>query len=157
MYNKEVTEAMAGQFRHKAFLRLDDEGTAEWAKKLIGTAEVIEINVSVSHGRDGKTYTEAKQKRIKNVVESSEILSIPPIDKDNNIGLTGYYLVGKGFYQHTYSIDFISQNLLPKSSTVQDFVPAPDSYQRLEDWTDEDLHRLGIYHILNPEIEAMDE
>ena len=150
IYNREVTEAIVGQFRHKAILRLDDVGTAEWAEKLIGKAEIIETNTSVSHGKEGKTYTEARQRRIKNVVESSEILCIPPIDSANGIGLTGYYLVGKGFYEHTYPISYIEQGLLAKSNEVPDFIPAPDAYQRLDDWTREDLDRLGIFRILHP-------
>jgi hypothetical protein len=156
-YNEKVAKAIMGQFQNKAFLKLNEAETAEWASKLIGTAEIIEPTRSTTFSKDGKSYTTGEIRKIINTVEPSQLLSIAPINKKLSQGLTGYYLVGHGLYSYTYSIDFITQNLLPKSSEVEDFIPAPDSYQKLEDWTDEDLHRLGIYHILNPELETMDE
>jgi DNA polymerase III delta prime subunit len=156
-YNEKVAKAITGQFEHKAFLKLNEAATAEWASKLIGTAEIVEPTISTTFSKDGKSYTRGEIRKIINAVEPSELLGIAPLDETLNIGLTGYYLVGHGLYNYTYSINFITKNLLPKSSTVQDFIPAPDSYQKLEDWTDEDLHRLGIYHILNPEIDDLDE
>jgi hypothetical protein len=69
--------------------------------------------------------------------------------------MIGYYL-GQKAYQLLYPIDFIRQNLWAKSDKAPDFIKSPDSYQRLEPWAEEDLHRLGIHHILRPNLQDMD-
>lgn len=152
VYNEKVAEAITGQFRHKAFLRLDSEPTAEWASKLIGDAEIRRITEGTTMSKDGRNRTLTEQFQTIRVIKASEFLSILPINQNIGQGMTGYYL-GQKAYKHFYTLDFISQNLLPKSDKVSDFIKSPDSYQRLESWTDEDLRRLGIHHILRPDLQ----
>lgn len=149
VYNEKVAEAITGQFRHKAFLRLDSEPTAEWASKLIGDAEIRRITEGVTMSKDGRNRTLTEQFQTIRVVKPSEFLSILPINENIGQGMIGYYL-GQKAYQLLYPIDFIRQNLWAKSDKVPDFLKSPDSYQRLEPWTEEDLHRLSIHHILRP-------
>jgi type IV secretory pathway TraG/TraD family ATPase VirD4 len=156
VYNEKITAAITGQFRHKAFLRLDEPHTAEWASKLIGDAKIERKTEGVTRSSQGRSVTTGYQYETTRVVQESVFMSIDPINKERGQGLTGYYL-GVDAYPLIYPIDVISNDLLPKSSMVKDFIPAPHSYQKLQDWTDEDLHRLGIYHILNPKLDDLYE
>jgi hypothetical protein len=105
--------------------------------------------------KDGRNRTLTEQFQTIRVVKPSEFLSILPINENIGQGMIGYYL-GQKAYQLLYPIDFIRQNLWAKSDKAPDFIKSPDSYQRLEPWAEEDLHRLGIHHILRPNLQDMD-
>ena len=149
-YGREVTESMFGQFRHKAFLKMSDVETAEWASRIMSESEVKRQQSSTVY-REGASRIIVWSERtgasqtIQNVrtVLPAELLTIPSINPPSNQGLTGFYQLDK-LHKHYEPWDKLQAKLQPRDESVSDFEPAPDEWQRLPPWTEDDWHRLGI-------------
>lgn len=139
-----VADEIIGQCAHKALLRVECPVTAEWASKLLGEYEEEESTETVG-GNNSRSVTKRKVKR--EAVLPSEFLSLPPTTPAN--GLTGYFLAPDlGAYKNTISGAELARTLMPLSATVPGFVPRPESAQVLKTWTNADLERLTLGHVL---------
>lgn len=154
MYGKEVAETILAQCRFKGFLKLSDHESAAWASKSIGdielkrqqrtsTFESILMDLTGVSSRAGAT--EVIQQR--NLVIPAEFINIPPINPITNYGLTGYYQV-VDCHRNYDSWNSLSARLSPPAEYVEDYLPAPDSHQRLKPWTEMDWERLGITEVM---------
>jgi Type IV secretion-system coupling protein DNA-binding domain len=138
-----VADEILGQCAHKALLRAESSETAEWSSKVLGEYEEEEF--SYTEGSNSRSVTKRKVKR--ESVLPSEFLTIPPTTPAN--GLTGYFLAPDlGAYKNTISGDELSRILTPLDAAVPGFVPRPESAQVLKPWTDADLERLTLGHVL---------
>jgi len=178
VYGENMAGALTGQCNCKAILRLESPKTAEWASKLFGEYEAIEIRTSesfsnTSGGSGGSssgggggsfnwnsssgsnwsstrslTYSEEYAKR-QSVLES-QLYAIPPTSAET--GLTGYYLVpGIGPYRHTYPGSWLFGGGLAKvSGDVEDILLRDPEQQWLRTWDESDSIKR---HIVAPLLE----
>ena len=164
VYGAEQTNALTGQCNNKAILRLESPPTGEWASKLFGSYEAIEVRKSHTTGKsrpsswaagqggqdsDSTTYAEQYVKR--EAVLESEFAIIPTTTQEN--GLTGYYIVPSvGTYKHVYGGDwlFSGKALAEPVTDVADMDRRSPDAQYLKPWTDADYHRLKF-----PELEPV--
>ncbi|MBW4473941.1 MAG: type IV secretion system DNA-binding domain-containing protein [Stenomitos rutilans HA7619-LM2] len=150
IYGDGMSEAITGQFRHKAMLRLDEPRTAEWTAQSIGEQQ-LDRKTKVYKDEGGELFGyndptgKSQQIITERTVLPAEFLNIPPIDSDQ--GLTGYYRT-RFTHKHTYPLRFLAENLQPPNKACADFFAAPDHYQRLRLWDREDWKRLGITSIM---------
>ena len=149
-YGKEAAESMLGQFRHKAFLKMSDVETAEWASRIMAEQEVNRLQATTVYReaawralhwseRTGATQT-IQQVR---TVLPAELLTIPAINPPSNHGMSGFYQLDR-LHRHYEKWDKLQAKLQPRDADSLDFDPAPPEWQRLARWTIDDLHRLGI-------------
>lgn len=152
LYGRDMANVIVSQFMNKAFLRLSDEATAQWAEHLIGQKELLRMtrnrqfnglmgfmtgwDISARHG-ESENYV------IKSAVLASEFREILPINAVRNQGLTGWY-VGHYVYKHYFPFDQLMAQLIPPTPDVQDRLDAPDHWQRFEPWDLDDLARLNL-------------
>lgn len=152
-YGKEITESMMGQVRHKAFLKLSDVPTAEWASGNMGDIEIKRHQSTTAFQRGigglitwndltGGSQT-IQQTRL---VMPSEFINIPAVHPPTNQGLTGYYQTSINYKNYT-SWDKLLPMLQPADNSIE-VENAPPSWQRLDPWTYEDWERLGITEVM---------
>lgn len=155
VYGSEAAHTITGQFRHKAFLKMDEPMTADWACKLIGQHRIIRQTSSYNHEEAignwltgtlnyGAKASKTEQIQTEYLVLPADLLNIPPVGKRQ--GLTGYYST-RANYCHTYSPRFLRKVLRPKGE-MADFIPVPDHFQELRPWDEQDWERLGITHLM---------
>jgi hypothetical protein len=150
-YGKEVTDSILGQIRYKAFLKMSDAPTAQWASMQMGETEIKRQQATSSYERgiggligwsDRRTGgTQTIQQTP--LVMPSEFMNIPAVHPENNQGVTGYYQTNINYKNYT-PWDKLQPWLQPADTSVTTH-PAPASWQFLEPWTEEeDWQRLGI-------------
>jgi hypothetical protein len=135
---REIAHEILGQCCNKAFFHLESPETAKYASQVIGDEEVVEWRRSVS---DKTSWSEHVTKR--EAVLPSQFLTIPPPKRETGIG--GYYVVPHvGAYYTTLSGDFIEETLLPRDTSVPDFVKRPVTDLYLARFTADELSSLGL-------------
>ncbi len=157
VYGREVAHEIVGLCSNKAILRTDSPGTAEWASRLFGEREVLEIRRTRSENEgeskqpgqwsagssSGISNSEQEQLSKREVVLSSQFMDMLPTNPTN--GLSGYYLIPTiGAYFARISGESIARELLPADESVPNVEPRLESEQYLSAWTDEDFRRLGL-------------
>lgn len=157
VYGPDATEALLGQFGHKAFLRLEGDSTAQWASRAVGEVEQFEYTYGTSTSRgsstggiSNSTTTSINEARVrKAALMPSHFLTIPPTNSRN--GLTGFYSSPEiGVWQHTYA----SQQLWDRDEsatplTSRDAVDEADI--PLRPFDSADLQRLRLPEDAQPE------
>lgn len=150
VYGADDTATIVSQCRHKALLRVEDEDTAEFCSKLIGDAEVKIMTSSYQWQQDvgrlvghGEKSGSNEQRRFQRAVLSSNFQNIDPVDFDNNLGLSGYY-ISRFVHQHTYSVQELKELLPRPDDSYPNFVAKDAQFMQLMPWTDGDLERLGL-------------
>jgi type IV secretory pathway TraG/TraD family ATPase VirD4 len=150
-YGKETTDAMLGQIRHKAFLKLSDSVTAEWASQQFGDVELkrTQGTTKFNTGAAGLiVYSDRtggsqiiQQTRL---VLASEIMHVPAINDATGQGMTGYYMANTELYKDYTPWNTLEQLITPPNPLMDNFQEAPASWQKLVPWTADDWERLGI-------------
>lgn len=139
-YGKEAAEELAGECNHKALLRVESPETAEWASRVVGEYEAMEIKKSQGPNGGPPSLTEDIVRRPS--LLPSEFTALPVTNPTN--GLTGAFVSPvTGAYRHTLSGSLLSQSLIPPDCSVPDYLPRPDSQQYLRPWDADDRTRLG--------------
>jgi hypothetical protein len=150
-YGKETTDAMLGQIRHKAFLKLSDDVTAEWASRQFGDAELLRSQPTTSFqtGAEGLIAWSDRTGGGKVIQQTrrvlpSEIMHLPAINPARNQGITGFYQANNQLYKDYVPWNVLEKGLIKPSEFVENFEAAPDRWQKLAPWTEDDWERLGI-------------
>lgn len=178
VYGENLTGALTGQCNCKAILRLESPKTAEWASKLFGDYEALEVrrtegfsqtsgaNSGASSGWGGgraswnnssgnstsssysMSYAEQYNKR--QAVLESQFYTIPPTTRET--GLTGYYLVpGLGPFRHTYPGSWLFTSGLGKSSdAVADLELRGAADQWLSVWDETEARQRNLVSATPP-------
>ena len=157
LYGNEVANEIAGLCSNKAILRTDSSSTAEWASKLFGEREVLEIRQSTVEskgentpaGRSGKSRSSGSSNSLqeqlhkRDGVMPSQIMDIVPTNPVN--GLSGYYLTpAVGAYHAQISGNWIGGALWSPDYQVSNIELRDEADQYLSSWDDQDFLRLGI-------------
>ena len=150
-YGVHRANEIMGQCSNKAVLRLESFETAQWASRLMGDDERIEIRSSVNtDGTWQKRQRTRSEQRVKaEVVMPGEFLSLPPTNFRN--GLVGYYLTPfLGAYRSVTPLgDLLGPELTPgDSSGVPNFISRPGGDQHIKPWGADDEKRLGLAQCL---------
>ncbi|AKG24892.1 hypothetical protein IJ00_26455 (plasmid) [Calothrix sp. 336/3] len=152
-YGKEVSDSILGQIRHKAFLKMSDAPSAQWACAQMGDAEVKrqQATSSFSRGVGGLiTWSDrtggSQSIQQTPVVMASEFINIPPVHPPTNQGLTGFYQTSINYKDY---IPWDKLHPLLQPAATVDIHPAPPDWQRLEPWREDDWERLGIAEVMH--------
>lgn len=140
-FGERVALEMAAMCSHKAFLRLEGSETAEWAAKLMGEYEAVELQRSVSSPvLGGRAQAGRSEQRMRAAaVLPTEFLSLPPVTAES--GMCGYYLVpGTGGFFRSLELRGLVGGEVPARG-VGRRTPAQ---QVLRPWSEEDEQRLGL-------------
>ena len=155
VYEDKMASALTGLCNNKAILRLESPATAEWASKLFGSYEAIDVRQSESStsgsGPGGSTssrsisYAEHYVKR--EAVLESQFALLPVTSREQ--GLSGYYIVpAVGAFRHTYEGSWLfgerSRAFAPIVTDVPDIDRRDGPEQWLRPWTDHDFTRLQM-------------
>ncbi len=155
-YGVHLANELMGMCSNKAILRLESSETADWASKLFGETERIELRDSMSS--DGSfrrsSRTKSEQRVKSDSVMKSEFLSIPATTMET--GLTGYYLSPTlGAYRNETSLLAVLGDV--GEPTEPNFIERSSDEQWLTDWQEADLQRLGLMELLAADGEATTE
>ena len=146
VYGNHGANEILGMCSHKAILRLESPETAEWAARLLGEYEEVELlrglNTTGPLGRRNRTQSEHRVRA--HAVMPSELLTLPPASPRS--GLFGYYLTPSiGAFRVNHRAEDVETWKVPKEHrSTMDLVPRFDSDQYLERWNRTDLGRLGL-------------
>ncbi|MBW4635835.1 MAG: type IV secretion system DNA-binding domain-containing protein [Iphinoe sp. HA4291-MV1] len=153
-YGREVTDSILGQIRHKAYLKMSDAATGEWASSQLGDMEVRrqQANTSFDSGMGGligmsKRVGGSQTIQQTKLVIPSQFTDIPSVDPKTGQGLTGYFQTSSINYKNYTPWKVLKQQLQPADEFVHE-VAAPAHWQRLEPWSPEDWERLGIADVM---------
>ncbi len=139
LYGPHGTAEIVGQVMHKAFGRLECPETAKWASEVFGEQEILQTTQSRSHtaGSQSSSNTVSTNEQIvtRSAALASEFMDQPPCNTTD--GLSGYYLSSLyGAFAATIPGDeLFGEDLLPRSTRVEDFVPRSVAAQYLEPWS----------------------
>lgn len=146
-YGDRVAVEVVGLCAQKAVLRLESPETAEWASRLLGSAERLEYRASLSSsvgyqgGNASNATNEHLQKR--EALLASQFMELPLTTP--SAGLTGVYVTPyTGAYLTTIPGATLRRSLLPRNEQVPDVEPRPEEHQYLMGWRRSDLERLGL-------------
>jgi len=145
--NDKLADEIIGQCSHKALLRMESPGSAEWASKIVGQYETIEVFRSENTSGRGVFsggHNLSEQRVLKDTVLPSEFYAIPATNKHN--GLTGYYTSPLlGAYRATTVPADIEPVVVSEAAENQHaIVYRPESDQWLRDWSAKDKQRLSL-------------
>ena len=141
LFGERIALEMAAMCSHKAFLRLEGSETAEWAAKLMGEYEAVELQRSVSAPvLGGRAQAGSSEHRMRaEAVLPTEFLALPPVTPES--GMCGYYLVpGVGGYYRRLELKDLIGTELPAGGAGR----RTAGQQVLRPWTEEDEQRLGL-------------
>jgi len=129
VYGREIAEEILGQCSTKVILRLNSAGTARWASQLFGSREVLE-----------RSRSENRSRSMKNLGFDWSASSGEGISN----GITKRELVLESEFLDQIPGPWMAAHLLPRSRTIFDHVPRPESEQYLRPWSDEDSEIFGL-------------
>ncbi|MCY2966467.1 MAG: type IV secretion system DNA-binding domain-containing protein [Planctomycetota bacterium] len=144
MYGPHFTDEILGQIGNRFFGRLECPATADWASRLIGDQEVVQLSHSSTSSSHGSSSTTSRSSAIRRAILPSEFMSIPPTSRED--GVTGYFLLRReGCFLANFSGDTVFQDWLePNLPSVPDFVPREITAQYLAPWKGEQAAFFGI-------------
>jgi Type IV secretion-system coupling protein DNA-binding domain len=155
IYGKETANSLIGQCDKSAYLRVLDAETAEWQARQIGQTKVrlkmksygagFSMSGKESIGSDIYGVSEQQDKDYPFPQEFFTTIKRP--DAKEKTGLTGVYRVSNFTFAHQLTSRFLSENMLPESPDVADFIEIEERL-KLPRWTREDAERLNFAHIL---------
>lgn len=151
-YGKESADSILGQIRYKAFLKLSDDITADYASRQFGSNESKRTQATTDFEAGAAGHLPwSKRKGGSQVIQDvklvlpSEIMHLEEINPAQNIGMSGFYIAGKQLFGSYTPWDKLWSSIQPENEYVSAFEEAPAAWQRLEPWTeDNDWERLGI-------------
>ncbi|WP_158500401.1 type IV secretory system conjugative DNA transfer family protein [Xenococcus sp. PCC 7305] len=133
-YGEAMANALLGQFRYKAILKLSDPVSAYWAAQIIG-------QMTIYHKGADNSY--------QSIPTATEFQFIKPVDRKLSQGLTGYYCTQFHTHQHYYRSRVLKSKLQEPAPEIDNFIPIADSQaQILQPWNHQDLQRLKIANIV---------
>ena len=151
-HGEHLANEIIGQCSNKAILRLESPETAEWAARMLGDYEAIEMMESVNTDWTRKNRTRAEQYRKAPAVLASEFLTLPPTNP--RCGLSGYYLSPYvGAYRSRLLLADVLATLPKEDTEESNFIARDDSEQYLESWTEGDFERLFLEPGSSPVLE----
>lgn len=114
-----IANEIIAQCSHKALLRMESDESAQWASRVIGQYETLDLMQSRQGGILSKGGSQSEQAARRDTVLPSEFYLIPATNSKN--GLTGYFL--------SSSIGVIRCHILPNQiesiiTQLSDLVPA---------------------------------
>lgn len=158
-WGKETTGTILGQFNFAFIGRLACPHTAEWASQKSGQVAMMRVNTSESHDATGIPTGTGKQQTTstENLIKTSAFLSIPPMNLESRIPLSGLFFMDNYKFPLGYAPDVILKGLGTIESD-QNFVRVPIEWEELEPWSQEDLQRLHLdVSLLEAEMETQME
>lgn len=138
-----VADSIIAQCNYKALLRQESFESAEWASKLVGQFETIEVFRSESKDWH-KGDPGSEQRVVRDAVLPSEFYSIAETNPEN--GLTGYFISSRlGARRMTIPSQDIAKIAVNDREEIQHaIVYRPETDQWLRDWTFNDKARLAL-------------
>lgn len=155
VYGPNLAKELFGTPRNKAFLKLSDPETAEYASRHFGQLE-LEID---RHSRSWSTsYSQGQQSswsyqwgsstqrtnHTRPAIGMREFMKVPEANFEN--GISGYYdtaTIGDPYFA-TLSGDFFETCLSRPHPGVPNVLSRPRDHQILREWERADLERLGL-------------
>lgn len=151
-----VADSIIAQCNYKALLRQESFESAEWASKLVGQFETIEVFRSESKDWH-KGDPGSEQRVVRDAVLPSEFYSIAETNVEN--GLTGYFISARlGARRMTIPSQDIAKIAVNDSEELEHaIVYRAEADQWLRKWTFDDRARLGLNRQQQLEIERDEE
>lgn len=159
LYGDNVAYEIISQCANRAILRLADPDTAEMAARWIGEEEYEEKTVGatlMSGGREESTSNVSYGVvRLPRVLPCQLWENLPPVSEIN--GVRGFFfspgLAGQRTFEATVDLSYHEEQklLVRPDQDARSFVPRPASDEILQDWTVDDLDRLGLINPLSAE------
>lgn len=148
-----IANEIIAQCSHKALLRLESEESAQWASRLLGQYETLDIMHSRSSAwlKAGENRSEQLARR--DAVLASEFYDIPVTTAKN--GLSGYFVspcVG-AVRSNISGRDLFELFVTPELGHRHLFISRPECDQWMRPWTDDDRVRLQIARPLQSALE----
>lgn len=148
-YGQELAETITGQLMWKAFLRMNDRTSQEFATATLGYGERFQQLVGRGFlGRDAIYETTTVEWAP--IIAPSDFLRLAPPDPVTKTGLTGFY-TGLFGYWYTMPSKFIGTNLKKPDNSGPALQAMPIEYQHLQPWSYDDIRRLKLDGIISPD------
>lgn len=142
-----LANEIVSQMSHKALLRAESDGTAQFASKLCGQFETIEYFSS-----DSSAFSQSisAQRVVRDAVLPSEFFQISPSGREN--GLTGYFLSPVyGAQKSTVPGNDIQAVVVSDADEIRHANQLqPENHQWIMEWTPSDYRRLAIQQSIRP-------
>jgi hypothetical protein len=151
LYGDDITYTMLGQLVHKGILYNTDPWTQRWITNLLGEGERFRHIVHKGPLGLWQWIEETEEVERAAIVPAENFARFAQPDRDTRKGLTGLFMQGKQNYWHTYSSRHLKNHLIGKDTGTPAFVEAQADYQRLRPLQIEDLQRLNLQNVIDPE------
>ncbi|TWT37181.1 Coupling protein TraD [Posidoniimonas corsicana] len=140
---KETANEVVAQCSNIALLRMSGEASAEWASKVIGQHETIEVHHSDSTrllGAESRT----EQRVVKDALMPSQFYEFPATNPQN--GLHGVFIsTARGAELVRIAPNEVAEVVVTALQEERDaIVVRPSADQWLREWTSSDYRRLGV-------------
>ena len=158
VFGKEHARQIIGCAQNLAILHINSSqpDTQKWASEVLGKWEFRRKERGETVGFSGRYWSANSSSSLSERYQVQErwlpsqfAFDLPPTDSES--GLTGLFRVKNRFFRrHIPGAELFGEkkklptSLRPPSEDFPDFVPRPKSDLFLEDWTQEDVERLGI-------------
>jgi len=139
-----LANELIAQCSHKALLRMESTEGAEWAAKLLGQFETLEVRTSSDNKFFGARESLSEQRVMKDNVLPSEFFSIR--EPGPEYGVEGYFISpGMNPYQAVVPADEIMPVISSKSHEAKwRLRPRDESQQESQGWSIERRRELGL-------------
>jgi hypothetical protein len=146
-----IANELVAQMSNKALLRMESDGSAAWASRLLGQYETIEYFTSET--RSAFNQNVSGQRVVKDAVLPSEFYQLPVTNRQN--GLTGYFVSPSlGASRQLIQASELRE-IVTRESTERQYSQKsrPESDQWIREWRDADRERLVLQEELaKPEV-----
>ena len=159
LYGDNIAYEIISQCSNRAILRLADPDTAELAARWIGEEEYEEKTVGETLMPGGHEPSTSNVNygvvRLPRILPCQLWENLPPVSEIN--GVRGFFFSPGLADQRTFEATIDLPNLEAKNLLVRpdvdarSFVPRPAADEILQDWTEDDLDRLGLINPLSAE------
>lgn len=136
VYGEHAANEILSQCANKTFLRLGSHPTAEWAEKHFAHKEEIEVEKSVSRGRD-VTYTESYKVQTRPLFLQGEFLNLPLPEDSPNTTFEGIHDIPPcgGAIVTREDAPTVFAMVRRSCPQVQNEKKRPDEHQHFSVWT----------------------
>ncbi len=160
IYGEKLANSLIAQCDKAAYLRSKDRKTAEWASSQLGNMRILRRNKTVGTSRTSdhrapvvggsttRSESWTEQHEQKPAFDPEAIQNAPKPDIRSNTGVLGFYDCDHHIFKSEITSSYLSQNMLPASQHIPDFIEADNEAEEIRLWDQEDIDRLGINKFL---------
>lgn len=140
VYGASVAEELVGQCGIKALLAVESLPSREWASKLLGSVDQIEIKRT----RSGRETTLSEDRQTRPVSLPEQFAAMPRLQNHGRLAAWCLTPYSSPFFQDLQGAQLDALTRPTEVTDAEAYLRREPTSMELGSWTDEDYHRLGL-------------